>query len=92
MTPSPYRLLEFVVGTYDDLERPLTPADAATRFGMPRERADECFDRLVECELLATVDDGYRPTITARELLELNIDDEFVVVDADLDECDPDQQ
>ncbi|WP_424019333.1 MarR family transcriptional regulator [Halorientalis pallida] len=90
MTPSPYRLLEFVAGTYDDLERPLTPADAATRFGMTREQADECFDRLVECELLTRVDDGYRPTITARELLELNIDDEFVVVDASLDECDSD--
>jgi hypothetical protein len=92
MTPSPYRLLEFVVGTYDDLERPLTPADAATRFGMTREQADECFDRLVECELLVSADDGYRPTITARELLELDIDDEFVVVDASLEECDPDQQ
>lgn len=90
MTPSPYRLLEFVVGTYDDLDRPLTPADAATQFGMTREQADECFDRLVKCELLARMDDGYRPTITARELLELNIDDEFVVVDANLDECDPD--
>lgn len=92
MTPSPYRLLEFVVGTYDDLERALTPADAATRFGMTREQAVECFGKLVECELLTKADDGYRPTITARELLELDIDDEFVVVDANLEECDPDQQ
>lgn len=92
MTPSPYRLLEYVVATYDDLDRPLTLADAATQFGVTREKADECFDRLVECELLAMADEGYRPTITARELLELNIDDEFVVVDANLEECDPDQQ
>ena len=92
MTPSPHRLLEYVVDTYDDLGRPLTPADVATQFGMTREKADECFDRLVECELLARADEGYRPTITARELLELDIDDEFVVVDADLGECDPDQQ
>jgi DNA-binding IclR family transcriptional regulator len=92
MTPSPYRLLEFVVATYDDLDRPLTPADTATQFGMPRENAVECFGKLVECELLTKADDGYRPTITARELLELDIDDEFVVVDANLEECDPDQQ
>jgi hypothetical protein len=90
MNSSPYRLLEFVVRTYDDADRPLTPADAATSFDLDRERAADCFRRLAECELLASVEDGYRPTITARELLELNIEDEFVIVDANLDECDPD--
>jgi DNA-binding IclR family transcriptional regulator len=90
MTPSPSELVEFVVTTYEELERPLTPADAATRFAVDRATAEDCFDRLVECQLLATVDDGYRPTVTARELLELDIDDEFVIVDAELDQCRPD--
>ncbi|WP_424016348.1 hypothetical protein ACOZ4N_01045 (plasmid) [Halorientalis pallida] len=87
MTPSPSELVEFVVTRYDELERPLTPSDAATRFGVDRKKAEECFDQLLECKLLARVDDGYRPTVTARELLELDIDDGFMIVDGNVDDC-----
>jgi hypothetical protein len=90
MNASPYHLLEFVVRTYDDVDRPLTPADAATSFDLDRERAADCFQRLTECELLASVENGYRPTVTARQLLELDIDEGVVVVDANLDEQDSD--
>ncbi|RXK51148.1 hypothetical protein [Halorientalis pallida] len=90
MSLSPHRLLEFVVATYDEVDRPLTPADAAARLEVGHQRADDCFERFAECELLATVDGGYRPTVTARELLDLDVDDEFVIVDATPDRRDRD--
>jgi predicted transcriptional regulator len=65
------RLLTWLVDRYDTEEQPVTPAEVANRF-----------DSLESQCLLATVEGGYRPTVTARELLELDIDDDtFLVLD-----------
>jgi DNA-binding IclR family transcriptional regulator len=82
MTVSPHEILAFAVRVYDEREEPLTPSAVADRFGLTAETATERLDRLADCELLAPESDGFRPTVTARELLALDIDDEFVVVDA----------
>jgi predicted transcriptional regulator len=85
MTVTPHRLLEFVVETYDERNDPVLPADIAAQFDISTPEATRQFDRLHDCELVATEEDGYRPTVTARELLELDVDDEFVVVDTGSD-------
>lgn len=82
MTTSPHEILSFAVRTYDESEEPLGPSAVADRFGLSPETAAERCERLVDCELLAAENGGYRPTVTGRELLALDIDDEFVVVDA----------
>jgi DNA-binding IclR family transcriptional regulator len=85
MTVTPHRLLEFVVETYDEQNGPLVQSDVAAQFGLSKAEATRQFDRLHDCELVATEGDGYRPTVTARELLELDIDDEFMIVDTGSD-------
>jgi DNA-binding IclR family transcriptional regulator len=90
MSLSPYRLLEFVVGQYDDSGRPQRPTDIADQSGLSPAEAESQFERLRDCELVTREGAGYRPTITGRELLELDIDDEFVVVDAGEDCPGPD--
>lgn len=85
MTVTPHRLLEFVVETYDERNDPVLPADIAAQFDISTPEATRQLDRLHDCELVATEGDGYRPTVTARELLELDVDDEFVVVDTGSD-------
>jgi hypothetical protein len=85
MTVTPHRLLEFVVETYDERNDPLLPADVVAQFDISTPEATRQFDRFHDCELVATEGEGYRPTVTARELLELGIDDEFVVVDTETD-------
>ena len=82
MTVPPHEILAFVVSTYDERREPLAPAAVADRFELSPETAAERLGRLADCALLAREDGGYRPTVTARELLALDIDDEFVVVDA----------
>ena len=88
MTLSPHRLLAFVVAAYDERDESPTPAAVADRFGTSTEAATAGLERLADCELLAQDDGGYRPKVTARELLELDVDGEFVVVDANADDPD----
>lgn len=85
MTVPPHEILAFAVRAYDERGELLTSSAVADRFGLTTETATERLDRLADCALLARESDGYRPTVTARELLELDIDDEFVVVDASAD-------
>jgi hypothetical protein len=41
------------------------------------------FETFAECALLERVEEGYRPTVTARELLELELAGDVVIVDPD---------
>lgn len=86
MTLSPYQLLERTVSEYEDQQRPLTPAEAARRFGLSPNEVAARFERLAKCELLARVDEGYRPTVTARELLELDVNGGLLIIDT-VTEC-----
>ena len=68
------RLLEYVVERYDRDERPVRPADAASDLGIEKSVAARCFEAFTECHLAVAEDGGYRPTVTARELLALDWD------------------
>lgn len=85
MTPTPSQLLACAVEYYDEGPQPVTCRQVAERFETPPAAVRSCFERLVECKLLARIDGGYRPTITGREFLELDIDDEMIIVDPDGD-------
>lgn len=80
---SPRCILTALVACYDERSAPLSPAVLADALdGDPHPRAVErCLDRLVDCKLAAAEPDGYRPTVTGREFLDLDIDGDFAVVD-----------
>jgi predicted transcriptional regulator len=89
MSHNQLQILSRVVDRYEADEQPATPAEIANATGTDIEEIRACFDNLEENCLLTTVDDGgYRPTVTARELLELDIDEESLLI---LDTC-PDGQ
>lgn len=83
MTVPPLRLLAFTVARYDRQSRPVTAADAATHFEVSRAVVTARFETLADCHLLAAVEEGYRPTVTARELLQLDPGEGALVVDPD---------
>jgi predicted transcriptional regulator len=74
------RLLRWIVDRYDADEEPVVPAKAAAQFEGDIKTLCDSFDSLESNCLLAAVEGGYRPTITARELLELDIDDDTLVI------------
>lgn len=81
------RLLSEIVDRYDSHDRPLTRTELARC--LDSEDIGECLAELTDYELVVPVDeDCYRPTVTARELLELDLaDDDVVVID-----CPDDQE
>lgn len=87
MPPVNCPVLAFVVRAYDAGERPVTPPPAVAALGLDRTTVRDRFETLHDCELVAQVDGGYRPTVTGRELLEL---DGAVLVDPD-GGCRPDE-
>jgi predicted transcriptional regulator len=68
------RLLEYVVERYDREERPVRPDDAANDLGIEESVASHCLAAFADCYLVVDEDEGYRPTVTARELLALDWD------------------
>lgn len=74
------QILSWVVDQYDTQAGPVTVEAAATQFGQEIETIQSCFDHLASNHLLTTMGDGYRPTVTARELLALEVDDDSLLV------------
>jgi len=68
------RLLEYVVERYDRGERPVKPEDAASDLGIEESVVSHCLGAFADCHLVADEGEGYRPTVTARELLALDWD------------------
>jgi predicted transcriptional regulator len=68
------RLLEYVVERYDRDEQPVRPEDAASDLDIETSVAVHCFAAFADCHLIAAEAEGYRPTVTARELLALDWD------------------
>ena len=68
------RLLEYVVDTYDQHERPVTAGEAARALDVDRALTARCLRAFADCHLVVPKADGYRPTVTARELLALEWD------------------
>jgi predicted transcriptional regulator len=90
MSENQIEVLSRVVDRYDTENRPVTPAEIATTTGSDVETVRSCFENLeANCLLTAVDGGGYRPTITARELLELDVDDDTFLI---LDTCSEEQQ
>jgi predicted transcriptional regulator len=68
------RLLEYVVERYDRRERPVRPAEAASDIDIDESVATQCLAAFADCHLVVSEGRGYRPTVTARELLALEWD------------------
>jgi len=86
MGHSQIELLAAIVDRYDQSEQPVRPADFA-RTPTELRSIRDCFEDFESKHLLAREDGDYRPTVTARELLELDIDeDELLFLD-----CDPEE-
>jgi len=88
MTLSPYEALEALVELFDEEGGPIDPESLADRLNAD---SDEVRDRLAVLrshELISETDDGdVAPTVTGRELLELDVsDDDFVVIEPGDDE------
>jgi predicted transcriptional regulator len=86
MDATNYRLLQQVVARYDERNQPVTAASLADAVDSDVPDVTDRLARLEDCELLASEGAGVRPTVTGRELLELDIDDpEFFVIDSGRD-------
>ncbi|WP_135665622.1 hypothetical protein [Halorhabdus rudnickae] len=79
-------VLAAAVEHYDTTGGPVTPA--AIRGLLERDEAaiETRFRQLVDCELLAPVENGYRPTVTGREFLDLDVECGPIIVDTE-DSC-----
>ena len=78
---SPHHVLVALVARYDERGSPLSPAVLADALDGDPCTVERRLDGLVDCELAAADPNGYRPTVTGREFLELDIDGGFAVVD-----------
>lgn len=83
-------LLETLLALCDDGYGPVTVSQLARRMGADPEEVQEEMDALKSCELVKPHPkrSGYRPTVTAREFLDLDIDEgKFVIMEFADDEA-----
>jgi DNA-binding IclR family transcriptional regulator len=74
MTPAHLRFLDALVARYDETDRPVDPVDVARAGGLAPAEVDGIVAELAAMDLLRRLDDGrIRPTVTARELLALDL-------------------
>lgn len=76
-------LLRRLVAQFDEQQEPVTIRSLVTETDLDRDRVLQCVRIFEDCHLIEPVSaDGYRPTVTARELLALELgDDEFIVIE-----------
>jgi len=74
MDVSPQAVLVAVCEEYDAAEEPVSPQQIATAVGTTPGQVRPILESLSRSEFLAQTDGGYRPTVTAREFLELDIE------------------
>ena len=63
-----------LVEQYDATGTPTTARAVADRVGADEASVADRLDALVVVDFLAEADDGYRPTVTAREFLALDVE------------------
>jgi len=82
MTVTRRRLLETVLSLSDETNDPVTVPQLARRVETDPETVREHLDMFRSYELVKRVPDqpGYEPTVTARELCDLDIDEGALVV------------
>lgn len=74
------QVLSETVTRYDTQEEPVTPEELAETVEGDIETVRGCFEEFESKHLLKCVEGGYRPTVTARELLELDVPDSTLLV------------
>jgi hypothetical protein len=79
MPVSEQSVLVTVVERYDDTGEPLSTAAVAARTGGDEDAVAAALDRLAASEFLVEMSAGFRPTVTARWFLALDIDMDEVV-------------
>jgi predicted transcriptional regulator len=80
MSPSPHTVLVSIVDRTEETGEPVTVRELATVVGASEAVLEGPIAALRECDLLETTAEGYRPTVTAHELLALDVDFEDVLV------------
>jgi len=81
-SPSAHTVLVAVVDCYEGFGDPVTAQRVADSLGVSTAALSEPLESLRAFELVARTDGGYRPTVTARELLALDVElDDAVVLD-----------
>jgi predicted transcriptional regulator len=82
MCPSPYAVLDAVVTIYRERDEPVPPQAIAETLDVPADALDQPLESLRKFELIQPTGGGYRPTVTATELLELDIEfDDILILD-----------
>lgn len=82
MSVSAHAVLVAVVERYETTGEPLTPDAVAVRTDGDDTTVAERLERLADGPLLAETAAGYRPTVTAREFLTLDVElDDIVALD-----------
>lgn len=86
MAPTTQDVFQTVLVEYDDTDGPASVRSVATSLDEPVSRVRPVLTSLCRCDLLASVEGGYRPTVTAREFIELDLEFDDVVVFDTVDE------
>jgi predicted transcriptional regulator len=82
MEPSTHTVLKEVVDRNRESGEPVRSRAVAESLGVTESAVTEPLDTLCEFELLESSERGFRPTVTAQELLALDIDlEETVALD-----------
>lgn len=76
-------VLATVVDRYDSTGQPVSPVTVADALGRDEGAIESRLAQLAACELLAPADGGYRPTVTGREFLALDVECGPLIVDTD---------
>lgn len=78
MTQSTRRLLEVLLNQYEASNAPVSVAELASQLDTGREVTRKQLGKLERYELVTSdgTGTGYRPTVTGREFLELELDDD----------------
>jgi len=74
MDVSPHAVLVAVRDEYDTADEPVGPREIATAVGTTPRQIQPILDSFCQAEFLARTAEGYRPTVTAREFLELDVE------------------
>jgi len=73
MDVSPHAVLIAICEKYDTVDEPVDPQQIATAVGTTPRQVRPILKSLRRTEFVAETAEGYRPTVTAREFLELEI-------------------
>lgn len=79
MSPPPHSVLVTLCDRYDATGNPVTADALAERLGRPPADVTPVLRSLCGTDFVVETDDGYRPTVTAREFLRLDVELEDVV-------------